>query len=922
MTKRHESTPEPGSKPKPKPRPKPKAKSKAPATATPTEVQSERTILSVDDDSDIRDLVSTILGDAGYHVLTAASASEALGVLADRQVDLILLDVMMPEVDGYMLCEAIQEADLAPLTPIIFMTALSEDDDRARAFGSGAVDYIVKPISRDVLLEKVVLHLETARTWSDIDDQEPSEHPEKTVDDFVSFRTALAERFREGSSERDAVSGMRPGNVYAVGQSVGIASDQMAVAIAAHLSLDFVSLIDVGTVALGTLPAAFCRNNLVVPVSMGSGVTFVFANPFDREIVDIVQQHAPGGAPLKIAVGDPENIRALFRQGGLEGRSEDVQDVETTSGQQTIDDEYVSADDIESRPIVFIANSLIASAIRDRASDIHVEPKESVTHIRFRVDGDMHDKMSLKRQTAHMLISRFKAIGGLDIAEHRRPQDGMVETTVDGKRIKMRLATTSGPYGESIVIRLLDTSTKPQTLQELGMAEEQAQRLYGYAERAHGMILVVGPTGSGKTTTLYSVLSSVNTDSRSLMSVEDPVEYVIPRANQQQVNDKAGVTFESLLKSSVRQDPDVLYLGEIRDQFSARTGLDFASTGHLTVTTLHTSNATTAIFRLERLGIERSMMADAVLCIVAQRLLKRLCPSCRSVVPITEEERGVLAPFTDDIPEEVAHPVGCPACRDGYRGRVGVHEVLDFDRDVANWIRDGVPISDIRRRVRARGSYLLTDSAIDKVRSFDVSVSDVYERVLVEEEPSDEASAPEASVPLWEHQESDLERTEIGLAEPQSETPTFRRPWGSASGSADGEASGEGFLIGVSEALDRPRVLIADDDPPTRDLLAKVLRDADYDVSLAVDGVSALARIHERPFDLILSDINMPGLDGLGLLDRLLHEGITTPVIMLTGVTVGEAEASALQLGAVDFVRKPVRKDVLLLRVRRVLEHR
>ncbi len=271
-------------------------------------------------------------------MLTAASASEARVVLADRQVDLILLDVMMPEVDGYMLCEAIQEADLAPLTPIIFMTALSEDDDRARAFGSGAVDYIVKPISRDVLLEKVVLHLETARTWSDIDDQEPSEHPEKTVDDFVSFRTALAERFREGSSERDAVSGMRPGNVYAVGQSVvsppirWLSRSQRTVrstSVAHRMS---------ATVARGTLPAAFRAKNLVVP-STGSGSPSVFANPStgNRRHLQPTRQAVP---PLKIAAATPEHPGAL-PAGRTRGRSETCRTWRHVPA-QTIDDEYVS----------------------------------------------------------------------------------------------------------------------------------------------------------------------------------------------------------------------------------------------------------------------------------------------------------------------------------------------------------------------------------------------------------------------------------------------------------------------------------------------------------------------------------------------------------------------------------------------------
>ncbi len=871
---------------------------------------SGQLILSVDDDPDIRDLVSAILGERGYTVIQAGDAFEALDLVRTERPDLIMLDAMMPEVDGYGFCESLQETGLAEATPIIFMSALSEEADRTRAFQCGAVDYLVKPISREELAEKVERHLDTARAWSDIGEEAAAVPERESADDFASFRRRLTRMVGAGEEHLAAVAAMRPDDIYASARDIGMSPQELAIAVAEHLGLEYLPILDATAVVADALPVAFCRKNLIVPVTRNDETVYVVANPFNWDVLDPVLKRA--GEGVREAIAPPDSINALFHYGGIESRAEEPpasEQVELTSAEDVGPD--VSAEDMESRPIVFIANSLILSAVREHASDIHIEPKEASCHIRFRIDGDMRDMMTVKRQTAHMLMSRFKAIGGLDIAERRRPQDGMVETTVGGKRLKMRLATTSGPYGESMVIRVLDTSARPRTLTELGMTEEQAGKLYGYAERAHGMILVVGPTGSGKTTTLYSVLTSVDADRRSLMSVEDPVEYVIPRANQQQVNDKAGVTFESLLKSSVRQDPDVLYLGEIRDQFSARTALDFASTGHLTMSTLHTSNATTAIFRLERLGIERGMMADSVLCIVAQRLLKRLCPVCREVKPITAEERAMLAPFTDDIPEKVAHAVGCPECHEGFKGRIGVQEILDFDRDVAEWIRSGMPVAQIRQRLRDRGSYLMLDSAIDKVRSLDFTVRDAYERVLVEEE-----QAPESKASQWE--ESDLETVAAGAG------PRIPQTWGSGD---DGEligapAAGGGALIGVAEAPHRQRVLIADDDPPTRDMLSRVLADADYEVVLAPDGQIALDRLETQEFDLILADINMPGVNGIVMLDRMMKSGITTPVMMLTGVEDGEAEATCLRLGAADYVRKPVRRDVLLLRVRRVLERR
>lgn len=253
--------------------------------------------------------------------------------------------------------------------------------------------------------------------------------------------------------------------------------------------------------------------------------------------------------------------------------------------------------------VLRLADRLIARAIADRASDIHIEPKGTETVVRLRVDGDMREIVALKKDTSLMVVSRLKAMAGMDIAERRRPQDGVIEMKVNGQAYKLRIATTATPDGESLIMRVLEPGANAKPLEDLGMTPDQVETMRAMASATQGLILVVGPTGSGKTTTIFSMLSQVDTRSRSLISVEDPVEYRIPFANQQQVNDKAGITFESLLKLAMRQDPDILFLGEVRDPFSAKASMDFASTGHLTISTLHTSNATSAVFRLERLNL-------------------------------------------------------------------------------------------------------------------------------------------------------------------------------------------------------------------------------------------------------------------------------------------------------------------------------
>ncbi len=463
----------------------------------------------------------------------------------------------------------------------------------------------------------------------------------------------------------------------------------------------------------------------------------------------------------------------------------------------------------------------------------------------------------------------MKALGELDVAERRRPQDGAFQAHVGERIFNLRLSTSSTPNGESLVIRMLEPYVKPQEMSSLGMSGRQTDTLIDLSNRTNGLLLIVGPTGSGKTTTIYSLLNNIDCKKRSLISVEDPIEYRIPLANQQQVNDKAGITFASLLKTSVRQDPDILFLGEIRDDYSARVALDFASTGHLTLSSLHTSNATTAIFRLERLGVGRGEMGDAVLGIVAQRLLKKLCPHCKKIDPISQEESEILSQFTDDIPAEVAHPVGCPKCyNNGYMGREGVYEIINFDAEVSEMIREDASISEIRAFVFQRGDYLLSGHAILKIRNHITSLEEAYKKVLIEDTDFKEASrAKTISVPAVE------------VPSPDQES----------------------------------QILVVEDDESTRNIIVRFLENEGYNVKMAEDGIEALLYLGKEPFDLILSDVNMPNLDGFKLLEMISQKGIKTNVVFLSGRESTEDEEKGFRLGASDYIRKPVKKDVLLL---------
>ncbi|MEJ2568862.1 MAG: ATPase, T2SS/T4P/T4SS family, partial [candidate division WOR-3 bacterium] len=431
-----------------------------------------------------------------------------------------------------------------------------------------------------------------------------------------------------------------------------------------------------------------------------------------------------------------------------------------------------------------------------------IEPKKDESIVRFRIDGDMIDHVSIKKKTSQMVISRLKLLAGLDIAERRRPQDGSFAREIAGGVYNFRLATTSTPNGESVVIRILKPYAKPKNLTELGMTDKQAITLTNSGNQHYGMILVVGGTGSGKTTTVYSLLSQIDAETRSLMSVEDPVEYRIPSANQQQVNEKAGINFDDLLKSSV------------------------------SISTLHTSNATSAIFRLERLGVTRLQMSESLLCIVAQKLIKKPCQACSKIVHISEEQKRLLEPFTADIPKRVLKVMGCPKCNNtGYYGREGVYEVLKFDEQIIEEIRRGTSISQIRHLFKEKGYYLLADHAIEKIRNLIFTPEDVYKKVLVEEstpKKAEKSTPDEKSVP---------------------------------------EEKKEPLIGETAESKDKGKtILVVEDDDDSRNLISRFLTNAGYIVTLAEDGAAALLDIGKQDFDLIISDVNMPNLGGFPLM--------------------------------------------------------
>lgn len=895
-----------------------------------SDTMSNARILSVDDDPDIRDLISACLADRGMDVATASNATEALDSVAHRRPDLILMDVMMPDTDGYSLCRRLlADADLCSV-PVIFITALDSEKDKLKAFAAGGVDHVVKPFRCSDLVALVEKHLRTTVRFSAINDAQKDWTERLVPEEFVRFKSFILDRVPDPDALAARIEALRPMDLY--GNTTGIAtSEDLAGMIAEFLEVERIRAIAPDAIDLGVLPTAFCRNNLVVPASSADGPLLIVSNPFNWELMDTIGRFT-GGRDFQLQIAEPRVILQI-----LSGATEESQQAVTDAsagpaaarvhsfgdaaeplGVDAIKQAKPQAESMaDNSPVTFIANNIIISAATQRASDVHIEPKESSTVVRFRIDGDMRDFVTLKRATGSMLISRFKALAGLDIAEKRKPQDGSMEAVVQERRFKLRLATTSTPQGESLIMRLLEAEAKPKRLSELGMTPAQEAIMECFADRSHGLICIVGPTGSGKTTTIYSLISQIDADKRSILSIEDPVEYRIPKANQQQVNEKAGVTFESLLRSVVRQDPDVMFLGEIRDPYSAKMSMDFASTGHLTITSLHTTNATTALFRFERLGISRDVMAEAMLAVVAQRLIKRLCPECREVVPISDEERAWLEPFTDDIPEMVAHPKGCPSCGNtGYSGREAVNEILEFDPQVQNLVREEAPVPAIREFCRRRGDYMMYDHAISKVRSLTFSPKDVREKVLVEEAilSPDDAGADEGFYDTALEVPSGEEVPARPAAAVGAPAPARSRSAAAFEPSAPARAAGPGCEFSMT-----PQVLVVDDDPDIRVLLETILKRGGYEVVTAADGGDALLALGRNCFDAVIADLVMPGLTGFKMLEIMRAQGTDAPVIFLTASDTEADEAAGLALGAADYMHKPVRAEVLLARIKRAM---
>jgi type II secretory ATPase GspE/PulE/Tfp pilus assembly ATPase PilB-like protein len=770
-------------------------------------------ILAVDDDTSLLDLENRFLSGEGYNVITAQGGNQALAALTRYKPDLILLDVMMPGMDGYQVCEQLQANPETAYIPVVFVTALDDEQDRARAFSVGAVDYLVKPIDRQQLKEMVARHLETGNRFAKTQLAAAGIHF-AGIKDNENFGQYIADSLSLTGAARELIISARPGDIYKAAFEAGVDSAEIARLMARFRDWEYWPLVFPDTLRMDILPVPFCRANRVVMVNHQGSPRVVLSNPYDFLVMDSLSAVLDLNLLDNMVITEPETIEDLLSKS----------------------------------PAEYYSDRIVSAALYHDASDIWLEIRPQGGQVQLRFNGIPHDLLRVSATLYPMLVSRLKILGNMNIAEKRRPQSG----AFNARGARFRLTTAPVAEGENMFIRVLPPLKG--SLGELGLPATAVAALKEIFTRRQGIMVFTGTEGSGRSTTACTLLKSLH--QRTLVTIEDPIEYDLPQATQQQVNPRAELTTDQLVKSAFRQNPDVLYISELSDQQSALQLSDLSLRGTLTVTAMLATDTAAALTRLEGLGLSRRQLAEHVHCVLAQRLLPRLCPLCKRVVPITPAEEKTLADLVQNPPGHLARAVGCSQCNSGYSGRVAVFELLVLDGTKAAMIRSGRPFAALRHQLRVEGFALLYQQGIELLAKHQCAYGDVWENIL-----KDETLAIE---------HKDTHRSTL-------------------------------------------TALVVDDDPDARLLLTRFLEQDGWQVTPAADGIDALLALGRGTFDLILADVDMPNLDGFQLMEMNKSKGIDAPVIFVSAYDESPSiTEKCRELGGAGYLVKPVSKEKLI----------
>ena len=689
---------------------------------------------------------------------------------------------------------------------------------------------------------------------------------------------------------------------------LGADAERLAAVVAKAAHVPVADLAHSDPAAAHFVPENLSRQYAAVPLTATNRtIRIATANPMDLDAEQALGFVA--GRQVELLYALPEAIQKRLDEMYRPERSiERLVDGLGTSGtvETTVEEVkvYDTGTAVEA-PVAKLVDATISDAVRERASDVHFEPFDQGLVVRYRVDGVLREVMRVPRSAAGAVVRRLKVVAKLDVSDPLHPHDGRASAHVDGKPWDLRVSSVPvARYGEKVVVRLLDPTSGIAPLTGLGLWPDELASLEALLRNREGIVLVTGPTGSGKTTTLYSALDRIRSTGINVVTVEDPVEYQMAGVNQIQVNEKQGFTFAGALRSVLRQDPNVILLGEIRDEETAKTAWQAGLSGHFVLSTLHTNDAVSSLARLADLGVEPYKIASALKGVVAQRLLRKLCPQCATPATADALPPQARPPADFDRPVRVLLAAkGCAACAfTGYRGRVAIEEILTVDSAVADLIAHGTFGEPLLMAARRAGMRPLFEAGLRRVWVGETTYDELF-RVIGE-----------------------TTSRSAGDAEDQATAPTPQPPEAAVPADRLTLATAPPFVPRAPEApaaapAAAPLVLVADDDPAMRTLMRTILTSQGLQVAEATDGITALEEAQRLRPALILLDMDMPRLDGLGVLETLRKRllGRSVPVIVVTAHDDPAIESRCIELGAEDYITKPIKPASLVARTRAVL---
>ncbi|BAL25715.1 ATPase, T2SS/T4P/T4SS family [Azoarcus sp. KH32C] len=728
----------------------------APAAETAESTPTRYRLLIVDDEPSILKALTRTFRSEAYEVVTAGNGSEALARLQEAPAHVIISDYMMPGMNGAELLKKVKS--LYPDTIRIMLTGHADTGAVMGAINEGAVyKFILKPWNDDDLRVTVSLALEQFdlvqknRVLS-------QENAKKSKEISALSRLAVSNRSQLGMmlhkknlitsnqlQELTRLQGIhKEPMVKLLFERGWVTEKPLRKILREELLVEEVSLgefrVDAAVAEL--IPRGFCERQLVIPLKLeGRRLMLAVADPMDAGLIDDVRFTA--GLDLKVVMADIEAIRAKIKEVYGTGEGVDFRELQTIAGtadpyegiEIVIEDEdTVPLDELlastNEPPAIRLANAIILEAMRLGASDIHIQPRTKNVVVRLRIDGVLQDKIQIPHALHSPLVSRLKIMAELDISERRRPQDGRLTVKSPMRIVDLRISTLPTINGEKVVMRILDRNASVLSLAGLGFGETGLAKVRVMVDKPQGLLLATGPTGSGKTTTLYSLLQANASPAKNYITIEDPVEYYLDSAGQVLVKEKIGLTFPAVLRAILRQDPDVLLIGEIRDYETAEVAFHAALTGHQVLSTLHTNSAMATIARLLDLGMKPFIIASALEGVIAQRLVRRICRHCRQEVAPDPAQATRLGPRFRNAPPSGFVGAGCAECDGtGYRGRLGLYEILLPDELMRDLIARGASLKELLAHARSTGHESLWDDAWTKVTRGDTTLGEVL-RVL------------------------------------------------------------------------------------------------------------------------------------------------------------------------------------------------